>query len=138
MFYRGQWGTICHHSWSINDATVACRQLGYAYAVRALRGWQVPSGSGPIWLSNVGCTGNEQNLTSCSHSGWGNHNSYCNHTDDAGVECSFGKFFCVVICSVTCSITINIDAHGTHFFQYITTSKYLRSHFLCWIGKFYM
>ena len=88
VFYRGQWGTICDHSWSFNDATVACRQLGYDYAVRTLRGGQVPPGSGPIWLSFVGCSGREQNLTRCSHGGWGNHDSYCNHTNDAGVECS--------------------------------------------------
>ena len=97
MFYRGQWGTICHDSWDTSDATVACRQLGYNYAVRALRGWQVSPGSGPIWLNNVGCSGTEQNLTSCYHAGWGNHN--CSHSDDAGVECSFGKFFALFVVS---------------------------------------
>jgi hypothetical protein len=90
VFYREQWGTICDDSWDINDAKVVCHQLGYKYGVRALQERQVPIGSGQIWLNSVNCNGREQNLTSCSHKGWGNHN--CSHLQDAGVECfSSGK-----------------------------------------------
>ena len=86
IFYNGEWGTICYNYWDINDAKVVCRQLGYRYAISALRGSRVPHGFGRIWLDRVGCTGNEQNLTSCYHRGWGNN--YCRHYQDAGVECS--------------------------------------------------
>ena len=55
--------------------------------VRALKGDDVPDGTGQIWLDNVGCTGSERNLLSCSHRGWGKH-YYCSHSKDAGVECS--------------------------------------------------
>ncbi|XP_028411842.1 deleted in malignant brain tumors 1 protein-like [Dendronephthya gigantea] len=85
VFFYGQWGTICDDGWDFKDARVVCRQLGYQDAVRALRGGQVPDGSGRIWLDEVGCKGMEQNLLRCSHSGWGKH--ACSHDEDAGVEC---------------------------------------------------
>ena len=86
VFFRGQWGTICSRGWDINDARVACRQLGYEYALRVLPTRQVPDGSGKIWLNYVGCTGSEQSLSNCSHWTWGSHN--CGHYLDAGIECS--------------------------------------------------
>ena len=86
VFHQGQWGTICDDFWDISDAKVVCRQLGYHYAVRALQGSLVPDGTGQIWLDNVGCAGNEKNLSNCFHSGWGVNNCY--HSEDAGVECS--------------------------------------------------
>ena len=70
----------------MNDAIVACRQLGYKYAAAALKGVQVRSGSRKIWLDDVNCIGSELNLTSCSHNGWGRHN--CGQWQHAGVECS--------------------------------------------------
>ena len=86
VFYKNQWGTICDDHWTLRDAEVACRQLGYEYAIRALPGYLVPDGTGQIWLDNLACNGHEQTLTGCNHKGWGIHN--CRHSDDAGVECS--------------------------------------------------
>ena len=70
----------------MNDARVVCRELGYKYSIRALKGPSVSPGYGKIWLNNVNCTGNEQNLTSCEYNGWGINN--CGYLKDAGVECS--------------------------------------------------
>ena len=39
-------------------------------------------GSGPVLLGNVGCSGNEYSLLSCSHVV-----TYCSHSSDAGVVC---------------------------------------------------
>jgi serine protease 12 (motopsin) len=85
VLFRGEWGTICDDGWDINDAMVVCRQLGYAYAAKALQGSDVPNGTGQILLDDVSCTGRERNLISCSHNGWKSHN--CKHDEDAGVEC---------------------------------------------------
>ena len=68
------------------DAHVACRELGFKRALRALQGSQVPDGSGKIWLDDVNCRGTEISLASCPHRGFGNHN--CRHNEDAGVVCS--------------------------------------------------
>ena len=42
-------------------------------------------GVDPIWLDNVGCTGDEGKIEDCSHNGWGIHN--CVHSEDVGVNC---------------------------------------------------
>ena len=86
VFYHGYWGTICDYGWDLKDSMVVCRQLGYQDVVRTLQWDEVPSGSGQIWLSQVACTGEEQNITSCPHHPWGAR--YCSHYDDVGVECS--------------------------------------------------
>ena len=43
------------------------------------------STSGPIWLDDVQCDGNEAELSDCLRSDFGEHN--CLHTEDAGVIC---------------------------------------------------
>ena len=87
VFYQGQWGTVCDDLWGLSDARVVCRQLGYQDAVRALSGSsEFPSGEGPIFFDDVGCSGSESRLSDCSHRGWNVNN--CGHSEDAGVECA--------------------------------------------------
>jgi hypothetical protein len=86
VYHNGQWGTVCHYSgnaWDMNDAKVACRQLGFTKAV----GYSFQGrGTGKVWLESMQCAGTETSLGSCTHNGWGSVNSWCNgHTYDVGV-----------------------------------------------------
>uniref|UniRef100_A0A8C3YCU6 HHIP like 1 n=1 Tax=Catagonus wagneri TaxID=51154 RepID=A0A8C3YCU6_9CETA len=87
VFAGGRWGTVCDDAWDIKAATVVCRQLGFAYAVRAAKRAEFGEGRAlPILLDDVRCAGSERNLLECAHAGLGSHN--CGHQEDAGVVCS--------------------------------------------------
>ena len=64
---------------------VVCRQLGYPGAISAPGSARFGAESGPIWLDDVNCQGNETSIGSCGHRGWGVNN--CGHYEDASVVC---------------------------------------------------
>ena len=86
ILYKGEWGTVCNSEWDIRDATVACRQLGYNYALRSASANEFGRGEGRIWISAMGCTGNETHLLLCDHGGLGT--GTCDHSSDVGLVCS--------------------------------------------------
>ena len=111
---NNQWGTVCDDGWDSVDATVVCKQLGYAYTgsehkycfmqfgyfplscfIYGTGGTPYYSaffgvGIGPIYLDDVACTSSASQLLECSSRPILVHN--CDHLTDAGVGCE-GKIF---------------------------------------------
>ncbi|XP_064421061.1 lysyl oxidase homolog 3B isoform X3 [Latimeria chalumnae] len=85
VFYNGEWGTICDDDFTIENAHVVCRHLGFVFATGWTHSAKYGRGIGKIWLDNVQCGGGEKNIGDCKNRGWGN--SDCTHDEDAGVIC---------------------------------------------------
>lgn len=83
---NGKWGFVCANGWDADDAIVVCLQTKLGSNATAIQ-YAYNQTAGKLWLSGVGCMGNESELSSCPHNGIG-------VVDDceliAGVEC-FGK-----------------------------------------------
>ena len=110
IMYQGVWGTICDDEWDDNDATVACKQLGL-FNGYTTRQDQFRSSSGPVWLRQVNCSGNESKLSHCMHNGVGIIGD-CSHAQDVAVQCS---------------------AHGNYTHKYMHTYTYYNSgEIQCW------
>ena len=81
---------MCDDGWSVRDVHVVCRALGYSnisIISEAPCCARYGEGTGSIILDDVGCSGSEGSLYSCSHNGLYVHN--CGHYEDASAVCEF-------------------------------------------------
>jgi len=85
IFHSNSWGTVCDDEWELDSADVVCRQLGCGHALSSPGNSEFGAGSGPIWLDNVVCNGEEEALSQCVHQEFGENN--CGHHEDVGVIC---------------------------------------------------
>ena len=87
---RGKWGRVCNRGWDLNDAHVACRQLGHFRAQLYGNGSAVNTNktSNIIWMNDVNCLGNESRLDDCEFSGWGKHDCQPgDNSDNVAINC---------------------------------------------------
>lgn len=101
------YGTVCDDYWDSLDARVVCNQISNTTDLCELRAevdreyWNLclpPSdgiplsngyfgpGTGPIFLDDLVCMGDEPSLLNCTQGSRGSHS--CDHTEDAGLRCS--------------------------------------------------
>ncbi|XP_048365796.1 lysyl oxidase homolog 3 [Sphaerodactylus townsendi] len=85
VFYNQEWGTICDDDFTLANAHVLCRHLGFVAATGWTHSAKYGKGTGRIWLDNLNCGGSEKSVVDCRSRGWGN--SDCSHEEDAGVIC---------------------------------------------------
>ena len=109
------WGTVCSHGFGSRDALVICNQFGYSDGAPVLSG--VAPGSGPIWISDIECSGvgtrvyaclpfacayalasrtprlfwlrppAETDFVACNSLPFGTLDPSCTHDTDVGVSC---------------------------------------------------
>ena len=82
ILHEGRWGPICDDGFTITEANVACRHLGFSGAVSFST---ITGAAADFWLDDVSCTGTEEFLDQCTHSEWGVHN--CSATETQAVVC---------------------------------------------------
>ncbi|XP_033638727.1 deleted in malignant brain tumors 1 protein-like isoform X2 [Asterias rubens] len=82
MFYQGEWGAVCDSNFNMEEATVACRHLGFQSADRQKRFSETYN---DYFLNMVNCNGDELNLLDCYHVV---NDFACHVNKEVGLVCS--------------------------------------------------
>ncbi|XP_060677690.1 deleted in malignant brain tumors 1 protein-like [Hemiscyllium ocellatum] len=90
IYYKGTWGSVCDDSWDVRDAEVVCKQLGCGGALERALPSSCGPGTGPVWLKDVNCSGNESFLWECPSAPFGQQDD-CSHKEDVRIMCSEHK-----------------------------------------------
>ena len=79
----GQLGTICADDFTLNEADVICRQLGYQYSNDVLK----RQSFSPIVLFGFQCDGDEDKVSDCKFVEPSGRQNHCSGGQAAGVRC---------------------------------------------------
>ncbi|CAH8575286.1 unnamed protein product [Dicrocoelium dendriticum] len=80
----GRWGTVCDDNWTLKEANVVCKMLGFPHALQATsRDYFFSHGSYNYVMDDVVCRGDEAHLEDCTF--WSEHD--CFQREEAGVIC---------------------------------------------------
>ena len=95
----GRWGPICDDAFRMDEAKVACKQMGYRGAEDYILRYSMTHAhtEAAYWLDDMDCNGSESTFTDCrqqntegggyfSELQWGQHD--CNRLEQAGVQCT--------------------------------------------------
>ncbi|CAG2230933.1 DMBT1 [Mytilus edulis] len=86
VYHQGQWGTMCNDGFTVNDARVICRMIGFETKnVTITPSSYFGTSTLKIMMDDIRCTGQETHIAACNFSGWGQHN--CQHSKDVGISC---------------------------------------------------
>ncbi|XP_059497837.1 deleted in malignant brain tumors 1 protein-like [Stegostoma tigrinum] len=112
IYYNGTWGSVCDDSWDMVDAQVVCRQLGCGDALDMTLPSYCGPGSGPVWLKDVKCSGNESFLWECPSARFGEQDD-CSHKEDVRIICSEHKAMRLVNGKHRCEGRVEVFYNGT-------------------------
>ncbi|XP_068026523.1 deleted in malignant brain tumors 1 protein-like [Melanerpes formicivorus] len=87
VLHAQRWGGLCRDGWGLEEALVACRQLGCGEPERRPPGaTHFGAGSDLLWVGAVECSGTEAALWGCRLQLWGAGG--CRAQEPAAVSCS--------------------------------------------------
>ncbi|XP_060677692.1 scavenger receptor cysteine-rich type 1 protein M130-like [Hemiscyllium ocellatum] len=112
IYHGGTWGSVCDDAWDEIDAQVVCKQLGCGKALDMAPRFTFEPGSGPIWLKDVKCSGNESLLWECPSAQLGQQGD-CSHKEDVRIVCLDHKEIRLVNGKHRCQGRMEVFYNGT-------------------------
>ena len=92
VFSGDEWGTVCKRGWVKENGVVACRELGFPGLKFSMGNLNfVPPGSGKITYKNLGCIGDESQLSKCVNN-FDESLVDCAHYLDMGLVCNKSNY----------------------------------------------
>jgi hypothetical protein len=85
IFSNGAWHAVCDDGFSMTNAEVACRQLGFEGPGASY--YTTDAGGLDFRMDDVYCTGSEERFVDCQHTQY--HN--CGNSEGVGLRCSLGQ-----------------------------------------------